>query len=296
MRLKCPSCEAQYEVPDTVIPITGRDVQCSNCGQTWFQKSVSGVEPEAVPANDTAREEDKDDWAAPETAAEVISDRPESTTDRGTSPPRDRPRVETPEAPAPPEMPARRPLDPNVADVLRQEAELEARARRNEMGGSLETQPDLGLALSASPRPRSTRADATKSEKPDTAAVPASGNRPAPPRDTGTRGRDRLPDIERINSSLRAAETPAATERTATAIAPDAARRGTRLGFTLMLALATVLALVYAFAPEIAARVPEANPWLTAYVSGVDTGRIWLDEQARLAMAWLDELVAPDSE
>ncbi|MDA5558342.1 zinc-ribbon domain-containing protein [Shimia sp. MMG029] len=37
MRLTCPNCGAQYEVPDDVIPTDGRDVQCSNCGNTWFQ-------------------------------------------------------------------------------------------------------------------------------------------------------------------------------------------------------------------------------------------------------------------
>ncbi|WP_372884292.1 zinc-ribbon domain-containing protein [Shimia sp.] len=37
MRLSCPNCGAQYEVPAEVIPQDGRDVQCSNCGHTWFQ-------------------------------------------------------------------------------------------------------------------------------------------------------------------------------------------------------------------------------------------------------------------
>ncbi len=37
MRLTCPNCGAQYEVPDEVIPDEGRDVQCSNCGDTWYQ-------------------------------------------------------------------------------------------------------------------------------------------------------------------------------------------------------------------------------------------------------------------
>ena len=37
MRLTCPNCGAQYEVPAEVIPETGRDVQCSDCGTTWFQ-------------------------------------------------------------------------------------------------------------------------------------------------------------------------------------------------------------------------------------------------------------------
>lgn len=38
MRLICPNCGAQYEVDARVIPDGGRDVQCSNCGHTWFQK------------------------------------------------------------------------------------------------------------------------------------------------------------------------------------------------------------------------------------------------------------------
>ena len=37
MRLICPNCSAQYEVPADVIPAEGRDVQCSNCQETWFQ-------------------------------------------------------------------------------------------------------------------------------------------------------------------------------------------------------------------------------------------------------------------
>jgi predicted Zn finger-like uncharacterized protein len=36
MRLVCPNCEAKYEVPDDAIPDTGRDVQCANCGHSWF--------------------------------------------------------------------------------------------------------------------------------------------------------------------------------------------------------------------------------------------------------------------
>ena len=37
MRLICPNCDAEYEVDASVIPEAGRDVQCSNCGHTWFQ-------------------------------------------------------------------------------------------------------------------------------------------------------------------------------------------------------------------------------------------------------------------
>ena len=37
MRLICPSCKANYEVPRTAVPIGGREVQCASCGHKWFQ-------------------------------------------------------------------------------------------------------------------------------------------------------------------------------------------------------------------------------------------------------------------
>ncbi|MDQ7081417.1 MAG: zinc-ribbon domain-containing protein, partial [Paracoccaceae bacterium] len=37
MRLVCPNCRAHYEVDDDAIPEGGRSVQCSACGETWFQ-------------------------------------------------------------------------------------------------------------------------------------------------------------------------------------------------------------------------------------------------------------------
>jgi len=36
VRLLCPKCDAEYEIPDDVIPAEGRDVQCSGCQETWF--------------------------------------------------------------------------------------------------------------------------------------------------------------------------------------------------------------------------------------------------------------------
>jgi predicted Zn finger-like uncharacterized protein len=44
MRLVCPNCAAQYEVDDSAIPDNGRDVQCANCGNTWFQGPAAGAD------------------------------------------------------------------------------------------------------------------------------------------------------------------------------------------------------------------------------------------------------------
>jgi predicted Zn finger-like uncharacterized protein len=107
MRLICPNCDAQYEVPTEVVPTDGRDVQCSNCGQTWYQHH-----PDHMPPTEDEVEE--------------------------TTVPENEERVEVAE------QPQRKEMDPAVADILRQEAEHEADIRENEPTG-IESQPDLGL-------------------------------------------------------------------------------------------------------------------------------------------------------
>ncbi len=113
MRLICPNCGAQYEVADDVIPEEGRDVQCSNCANTWFEKPQDGsiesafadVAPKAPPAPEPA--------PAPQ--------------------------------PAPSPEPQRQALDPAIADILREEAAREAQARKVENDTAFQMQPDLGM-------------------------------------------------------------------------------------------------------------------------------------------------------
>ncbi|TAG30248.1 MAG: hypothetical protein EAZ40_01695 [Rhodobacterales bacterium] len=50
MRLVCPNCEAKYEVPEDAIPDIGRDVQCANCGHSWFQVRPRPASAVADPA------------------------------------------------------------------------------------------------------------------------------------------------------------------------------------------------------------------------------------------------------
>ena len=262
MRLICPNCDAQYEVPDEVMPVAGRDVQCSNCGQTWFQHHPDH-EPEEV--------------------TDGLDD-PAPAPDEEVSPP--------PPPPPPQPEPERRQLDPSVADILRQEAEAEQEARKRRQAETLESQPDLGLGDVADEeddadrrareaRERMARMRGEEPSVSDAAATAAA---------MGSR-RDLLPDIEEINSTLRssserASGTEGAGDMEMTAQAPR--KRSFRNGFLLIVLIFLVLAVLYIYAPQIAQAVPQVDPYLSGYVTWVDQGRVWLDNQLQIFLQWLD--------
>ena len=334
MRLICPSCGAQYEVDESVIPDGGRDVQCSNCGHAWFQRSARQL---TAAAEEEARR--KDATAAPPPAAEpepaeqAEPEQPEAAEPEPEEPEPEEPEPEEPAAEVPePEAPAeaetaaeepaaepeepeaaepeetaeeiaeesaepkeepaepeaevaaaqspervRRTLDDAVKNVLREEAERETRARQAE-GSTLESQPDLGLAATAgaaaaltSAEPdRVVRVRGDENDLDDDALVSRASRR------------ELLPDIEEINSTLRAT-----SERDGEPAAIDApetlARRrsGFRMGFSTAILIAVILFGIYLLAPLIASSVPAAEPALTSYVAGVDAARSWLDGQMK---------------
>ncbi|WP_282059225.1 zinc-ribbon domain-containing protein [Roseobacter litoralis] len=261
MRLICPNCDAQYEVPEDVMPLDGRDVQCSNCGQTWFQEHPN----------------------APD-------DAPTKTLDLPKTPEPAQPREEPEETPELPMPPVRRALDPAVEDVLRAEAELEAQARKAEKS-SLESQPDLGL--DDAPQKRRTQ-DSSKAEQKTRPA-------PNPEKDEATFAkaassaissrRELLPDIEEINSTLRSNnDRSASTDPGQTAQIEVQEKRSARRGFVLAAALVAGLVLVYVYAPQIAQQIPQAEPALMSYVEMADGWRVWLDTQVTALLTWLDQV------
>lgn len=291
MRLICPSCGAQYEVDESVIPDGGRDVQCSNCGHAWFQLSAKQLKAEAEQAARKAAADEgratgaaeapspaAADEAPPEPSgawAERIGDEPTGEPDVPTGQP------QTPERP-------RRTLDDAVRNVLREEAERETRARIAE-GSAVETQPELGLAAAVG-----AKAAATGGRSAESAA-----DRPARTRRedhdfdedalvSRASRRELLPDIEEINSTLRAT-----SERGGEAAAIDApetlARRrsGFRMGFSTAIFVAAIVLGLYILAPVLARHVPALEPALSSYVSAVDSGRIWLDARMRSLTAEL---------
>ena len=284
MRLTCPNCDAQYEVPDNVVPLEGRDVQCSNCGQTWFQHHADHVPPVETDSQD--HDQGDEETQAPE------PDQPEETPE---------PRQENkglddlddlPDAPAARTMPPRKELDPAVADILRQEAETEQAARAEQVSESLESQPDLGLSesdpspdertLQARQRMARLRGEPEPMSEADVNAAAVSSRR------------DLLPDIDEINSTLRTENERGTASEHPEIAAPTTQRRrrGFRTGFLLILILFAILAAVYIYAPQIAQAVPQADPYLSSYVAWVDQMRLWLDGHVQNLLRWLDTMAS----
>lgn len=321
MRLTCPNCDAQYEVPDNVVPIDGRDVQCSNCGQTWFQHH-----PDHMPEDDTddvaAQDEETD--APEETAEDDIEEGPvdaksdtraddrydaddegeedddfdddyddDASAKQAPPPaptPTDNPGLDDlddlPDATVQ-QAPARKPLDPAVADILREEAAAEQSARTKEATTPLESQPDLGLEEG------DTDPDDRGAQARDRMA--RLRGEPEPMREAELNAaaissrRDLLPDIDEINSTLRSDTDRSSKGPHAKIDAPSTTKRkrSFRSGFALMLLLIALLTLLYVYAPQIAQTVPQVDPYLSAYVNWVNGVRVWLDGQVQSLLSWL---------
>jgi len=312
MRLICPSCGAQYEVDADLIPETGRDVQCSACGHVWFEGPAGTVaeaaaEPEAEATAVAVAEEPE---AAPAMAAEVEPEVPPTFAENPLPPvppvraPR---RTVTPaiaeilrqeaereraareaEARAALERQEELPLpepepvavaEPEVTAVAESVPERGDEPEAVEEPPAKAAEPDLAEAVHAAIAAEAARPVPRPPEP--ALSVPAAAVRPAeappvaPVAVAPMPRRDRLPDIEEINSTLSPASGQAmsAAERAA----EGRGGRGFRLGFGLVLLVAALLALVYVYAPRIIAAVPASEPVIAPYAAAVDDGRLWLD-------------------
>ena len=313
MRLICPNCSAQYEVGESVIPEAGRDVQCSQCGNTWWQLrapveagadaagdsgsdrqagaakaeeaastaaarsaddgAAGGAEPAAGDTAGTGAARGTDDAAGPGAdAAEAPAEAADGTETEGGDADSASPegeaddvasdaasREESPDSPAPPGAPARRPaLDEAVMAMLRQEAEREAAQRQIE-GGGVESQGEFGLG--------------------GTGAGAHGAGRSA-----------RLPNIDDINSTLSGPVAAGGAGAPAAAMHRQKRMRGFRLGFSLMLFVATGIIVLYLQAERLAVAAPSLAPSIESFVANVDAGRRWLDRAALQATESIREM------
>ncbi len=289
MRLTCPNCSAEYEVDASVIPAAGRDVQCSNCSHTWFQAPLGGVAapPQAItpkPVPDRSRVT----RTAVERAAVARREKPFAP------PPADG--VERPAADfiPPPFGQTRKPVDEDVLKVLRAEAEREQKVRRGEPVDMFQDQPELALTGAAPQQVRRIISDPHSALDEELVPTGTIGRRRA-----GDAGRNVLPDIEEINSSLRSSverpdSVPAYVEVEKT-IRKMRRGQGFRLGFSVILAAMAAALFIYIFADELATRWPEYAPYIERYVAQANDVREILDQVIRDLTEWLTTLITENT-
>lgn len=283
MRLICPNCSAQYEVPADVIPAEGRDVQCSNCQETWFQ-----THPDTEPQTDVAQTL-KEHFAQTEPEAapvppqsdalsepDPIDDEFERALDQDldTSVEED-PEIST--SPAITHERSKREIDPSVADILREEAQREREQRAAE---TFEHQDEFALDAdepTSDPQPKKSGYIDPKLDNVDEMYKDTASDAPASRRDL-------LPDIEEINSTLRRDKKSANREEPETQAQKNASgRRGFRAAIILLLLAVTV----YVYADLITSNVPQLAPYLDAYVAQIDQWRAALSDQTSGFLTWL---------
>lgn len=281
MRLICPNCDAEYEVDATLIPEAGRDVQCSNCGHAWFQPSplveaeVEAEEALFAPGGGVAAQ------AVADMVAEGGAVNEDDEADEAEAPP--------PQGAAPA---AARTIDTSVLSVLREEADRETRARAQD-AAAMETQTEMGLQGRA-PGTESSAIGRIARMKGAAEANTLSA-------DAGARGaakREMLPEIDTINSSLRAKSEKRPGDGAAVAETMSRAQTresGFRTGFVLSVVLIAVALTIYILAPRLAELMPGLAGPLQGYVALVDSLRAMIDAALQALIAKITSLTGDAS-
>lgn len=267
MRLICPNCDAQYEVPDNVIPEEGRDVQCSDCGNTWFQgpaeaavetddttferqpipPEVSEILHEEAELERRARAGDIQELESEEGDTDEVSDfEPETLEDFVAQAEADPAESDNPFAVDPD------PYEPEETDAERRARETRARMAR--MRGIEESNPFTAAS------------DSRKGV---------------------------LPDVDAINSSL--SPDPSAASRPSIDLEDLNRKRrrgsGFRTGFTAMVFLGLLVIAFYMSHENIGRVLPFAEPALDGFANYIDQWRYWVEEEAAKLLVWLDAFV-----
>lgn len=173
------------------------------------------------------------------------------------------------------ERPARREIAPGVREILREEAERETRLRRGEPT-SVETQSEMPLEQGNDVEAARARRRAELDGAEDAFGPDAGG---------GETRRDLLPDIDEINSTLRATGDRSGAEADAsdidTIVTSSRRRRGVRIGFVLVLFLVALGSWIYANPTAITNALPMAEPIVAQFLALADGARFWLDDLAQ---------------
>jgi len=256
MRLICPKCDAQYNVADDAIPKGGRDVQCSTCGHTWFQTEMSRVLSRPV---SRVLERPIPTAVKPEPVEPKISasrdvaafDVPHQHKDKSQ-----------------PHTPRHKPVDANIADILRQEAAREHNVPAKDMA-------ETGTAPARERTPASEEdIEATRQRiamMTEAAGGTRSGESPAAAAAVAAANPRSIPSLNEINGVLRSRSDHSATAEISEAERVEAIRRrGFRRGFFFVAGLFALAIAPYILAEQIIDNLPQSRETMTQYVAIVD--------------------------
>lgn len=191
--------------------------------------------------------------------------------------------------------PARKPVDPSISDILREEAAREQKLRTSATDSPPKTQEDTaprptvdadetrrriaqmteaegGVRIAATPKAvEPVRATASRVE-PEAPRIVM----PQPQSEPDLNPRD-VPSMNEINSSLRTRSQTSEPQLTPAEENEVVNRRGFRRGFVFVLLVFAILFAPYIFAAQITQAFPQTQSAMTGYVATVDDLRIMID-------------------
>ncbi len=258
MRLVCPNCKAEYNVADDAFSDGARDVQCSNCQHTWFQ----------TPASRMISREVSRVLSTPLPSVVKTQSRDVSAYD---SPQAGNSRAEGPLHKPVGDGPRHRPVDPNVANILREEAELtRGVADYSADAPAPASSREVTAEEIEETRQRIARMTAEEGGTPTgmspAAAAAAHAAAHADPHS--------IPELTEINAALRARqEAQDGSGLTELEMKEARDRRGFRRGFFTVLLLVALIISPYIFADEVVEAMPELSGYMATYVLVIDQMR-----------------------
>lgn len=322
MRLTCPNCGAEYEVPDNLVPEGGKHVQCTDCDTRWFVRGgrdavvsedqlIDRLEkwrPRLVTTGGAATPAEAAEPAAPsdpEPAPEPRISEPEPARAPEPAPAPSPASLVAAEAPEPAPDPASTATEPagyakrmDAAQVLTDDEPPEDFVWEDSEGAAAAPPEPDPPARPATPPPPPAPPAAAPVFRPVVAPEPASAAsdpaepvastaaKPAGPETAATHPDADDPDARPVRGRTRSShriELPEDVARTVEAPEPPAEHDRFRTGLLVALALFFLALLIYATRDAIVATVPAVEPALSGYAGAVDGLR-----------EGIDRIVAPD--
>ena len=256
MLLACPICQAQYEVPEDAIPEVGCEVQCSACGETWFQPHPRA----SFPIQNIRGDQRLQDFAYIKGAIEHYSEKESTASSTHDS---QSPIFNNPTAIQRP------PIATAVAEVLRQEADREAKER----AASVFSENQTPFEADIPPAPENVQ-ESVQELHSAPINTPISAPAPIQPSE---------PDQLKADEIAPAPKPNIAQNKNAQS------HSSSRLGFIIGFTAVMVALIFYLYADVLRSAVPILIPYTDPYMLWVDVQRQRVDPIIDQSVMWILE-------